>query len=246
MKYILFFLVFFNIGKIFAQNIPQNKRPLMPNDTAFVGDTTHILEKKSYWGFSFNSSWTSLGFKNQPEGYFFKPSLGGGLVYQYYFTKKRNIGFETGLTYQQRGAGISYNDQNSTDIDSSTRWRFRLATVEIPLKIIYRSNFLMHRKSTKFTLSAGILPSYTFLARRIYISAEDGLHTFINEDNNFQKLNFLAHVSAGVDIAAGEDCVLQLQLQGQLSINNAYKSSGNYGSFSGNNSLVGLRLGFLF
>ena len=244
MKYMIFFLLLLSAGKSFSQNMPQNERPSIFDSTTV--DTTHILEKKSYWGFSFNNSWTSIGSKNQFESYFFKPSVGGGFAYQYYFTKKRNIGFETGITLQQRGAGIKYNDIQPDDIDSTNRWRVRLTTLEIPLKVIYRSNFLMHKKGTKLTFSAGIIPSYTYLANRTYISAEDGFHTVIDEKDDFQKLNFLAHTSVGVDIMAGIDCVLQVQLQGQLGMNNAYASSGKYGSFSGNNSLLGLRLGFLF
>ena len=247
MKYLFIFLFIFNIKGIFAQNTPQNtgnKRPPMPDTTEF---NTNILDKKVYVGIIFNSTWASIDFfNNQPETYFFKPSLGGGVAYQNYFTKKRNIGFETGLILQQRGAGIRKTDDLSKDnIDSSNRWRFRVYNLEVPLKIIYRSKFLGKGQGVKFSAAAGIAAAYTLYASRVYISAEDGFHDYTDETSNFSRLGVLAHASAGIDIAAGESAVLQLQLLYQLGINNAYSGSGAYSNFSGRHSLFGLRLGFL-
>ncbi len=248
MKYLFIFLFVFNVGKSFAQNVPQakpqNKRPDMPDTTTY---NKNVLDKKTYWGVVFNSTWASIDFFNdQPKTYFFKPSLGGGVVYQNYFNKKRNIGFETGLIIQQRGAGIrTYDDQSPDNIDSSNRWRFRVYNLEIPLKIIYRSNFLGKGQGVKFSAAGGITPAYTLYASRVYISAEDGFHDYTNETANFSRLGVIGHVSAGIDIAAGESAVFQLQFLYQLGINNAYSSSGAYSSFSGRHSLFGLRLGFL-
>ncbi|TAE67955.1 MAG: hypothetical protein EAZ85_14600 [Bacteroidetes bacterium] len=227
----------------------------MAQDTKFTfPDTTKnnsksILFQKQYWGFSFNSSWTSIGNLfggKQVEPFFFKPSVGGGFAYKKYINDATNIGFGISLNYQQRGAGIYYPDDNDmSNIDSTTRWRFRFHTFELPINLLLRSKKCVGKsESVRWSAEIGLIPSYTHLARRVYISAEDGFHTLINETNNFQQFNVLGNLSAGIDIDAGEKTMFQVHFQTQLGLNNAYRN--DFSQFQGRHILFGVKISALF
>lgn len=228
---------------------------LLAQNTSFTfPDTTqkaseNILFQKKYWGFSFNSSWTSIGNLfggNQVEPFFFKPSVGGGFVYQKYFTEKTNLGIGLGFQYQQRGAGIYFNDDNdNSNIDSTTRWRYRFHTFEIPINLLWRSKKCVGKgEGVRWSGQLGVIPSYSRLVRRVYISAEDGFHTLINETSNFQQFNLIGNASFGVDISSGDNTVFQVHFQTQMAINNAYRN--DYSQFSGRHLLFGVKISALF
>lgn len=233
---------------IFCNNylLAQNTKFAFPDTT---NTSKNILFQKQYWGFSFNSSWTSLGNLfggNQSEPFFFKPSIGGGFVYQKYFTQKTNIGIGIGFQYQQRGAGIYYNDDNDqTNIDSTTRFRYRFHTFEVPINLLWRSEKCIGKgEGARWSAEIGLIPSYTHLARRVYASVEDGNNLLINETANFQQFNVLGNFGAGVDINAGEDVVFRIHLHSQIGINNVYKN--DFAQFTGRHILFGIKISALF
>jgi hypothetical protein len=150
------------------------------------------------------------------------------------------------LQYQQRGAGIYYfDDNNQNNIDSTNRWRYRFHNFELPINFLWRSKKTIGKgEGVRWSGQLGFIPSYTHLARRVYISSEDGKHVLINETNNFQKFNLLGNLSFGVDIASGTNTIFQVHFQTQVGINNAYKN--DYSQFSGRHLLFGLKISALF
>ncbi len=242
-KNILIYSLFF----IFCANILNAQDIKIPiPDTAKV--ETKILFQKQYWGFSFNSSWTSIGNilgGNQVEPFFFKPSIGGGFCYKKYFNDNTNIGLGINLNYQQRGAGIYYKDDNDpTNIDSTTRYRYRFHTFELPINVLLRSKKCIGKgQGVRWSGEIGLIPSYTHLARRVYASVEDGLNNLVNQTNNFQRLNVLGNLSAGVDIDAGST-IFQVHFQTQLGMNNVYRN--DFGQFTGKHILFGVKISALF
>jgi hypothetical protein len=238
MKKIIFFLAFCCLA---YYSKAQKTRPDFPDTTA----VPNILTEKSYWGFTFNSSWTSMGGGNQVEAFFFKPSVGGGFVYQNYLKKNGSIGIGVGLNFQQRGAGIYFKDLDPEDnSDSTHRYRYRFNTYELPITLLLRSKKCVGKgEGVKLSAQFGLIPSFTTKARRIYVSSPDGFDNVENQINNFQQFNLLAHASAGVDINANST-IFQLHWQVQYGLNNIYKN--DFAAFSGRHFLFGLRLTTIF
>lgn len=230
-KILLLLFVFHNT---FAQTPTKYELPKKP-----VLDTmpeANILDKKQYFGFEYNNSWTSLSFGNQVEPFFFKPSLGGHLVYNRFITQ--TIGFGIGLGYQQRGAGIFFNDDNG---DSTTRFRLRFNTIELPLNLLWRSK---KGENSKWSGSVGIISNYNFEANRVYVDTGGGQHVRDNQSDNFYRFDALLSASFGVDIAMASYTVLRVQAYGNVGFLNTYRNS--LSQFSGHNTLFGVKLGFLF
>jgi hypothetical protein len=233
----ILFLVCF-LPSLFAQKT-KYELPTKP-----ILDTTplpNILDKRQYIGFEYNNSWTSLSFGKQAEPYFFKPSLGGHIVYNRFLSK--NVGIGIGIGYQQRGAGIFYNDETG---DSTTRFRLRFNQWEVPLNLIWRSNKCIGKgEGVKWSGSLGIIPSYNFSTIRIYLDLTgSGSHVRDDQSHNFRRFDALVSGSFGVDIAVANHSVLRVQAYGNVGALNIYRN--DLASFTGHNTLFGIKLGFLF
>ncbi len=234
---LLLLLPLLGLGGLFAQN---NKYELPTKPTLDTLPEANILDKKQYFGFEYNNSWTSVSFGNHIEPYFFKPSLGGHLVYNRFFSK--NFGFAIGLGFQQRGAGIYYLDETG---DSTTRFRLRFNHWEMPLNLVWRSNYVGKGQGVKWTGSIGLIPSYNFWTTRIYLDLTgSGNHTRENLSDSFRRFDALVSASFGVDIAMATYTILRVQAYGNVGLVHVYKN--NFADFSGKNTLFGVKVGFLF
>jgi hypothetical protein len=241
MKFLFLMILFCNVFFIFNTKTFAQKYELPTKPTLDTAQMPNILDKKQYFGFEYNNSWTSINFGSHAEPYFFKPSLGGHFVYNRFLTK--NIGFGIGLGFQQRGAGIFYPDETG---DSTTRFRLRFNHWEMPLNLIWRSNKCIGKgQGVKWSGSIGVIPSYNFWTTRIYLDLTgSGNHTRDNQSNDFSRFDALVSGTFGVDIAVATYSVLRIQGYGNVGLLKVYRN--DLANFTGNNTLFGIKIGFLF
>jgi hypothetical protein len=192
-----------------------------------------------YWGLVFNNGWSSIS--NTPDG-FYKPSLGGGVRLDYYFTK--NMGLSLGVNFQQRGTGLKTPDYDSSlgNADSTNRLRLRFNCLDLPVSFLYRSNALFGGKGVKLILGAGITPQFNLKANRIFISAEDGFHDIQDVSKDYYAFDAPLNASAGFLVNAGNSSAFLVDLFAQFGLVNVYEKT----SQSGQNRYFGIRIAWLF
>ncbi len=211
---------------------------------AQINDTLKI-ERKIRFGVSFCQTWTSILGSNLPHSYFLKPSLGGGLEFDYFFHK--NLGIGAGITYQQRGAGIYTQDVNKDlgNADSTHRHRLRENCIDFGLYFNIRSNTGLS-KGNKWIGSLGIIPSYIFKTGSIFHSEEDGFHEEIDWTSDFSKIDLAMSVALGLEINAAEAAKLRVLLICSYGFVNPYLNKLIYNNASGNNFMIGIKASAMF
>lgn len=203
------------------------------------------FQKKLRWGMAFNQSFSSILGSNQPFDYFIKPSLGGGLELEYYFSK--NLGIGTGLLFQQRGAGI-YNPDVAKEVgdpDSTHRQRLRFNCIDLPIRLCFRLDKGL-TKGNRWSGSLGVIPRYSFKTNSVFHSIEDGFHVIEDWGTDFNSLDLEISSSFGLSINAGDAALLHVHLYANYGFLNTYSNSGKYSTQVGNHLLFGLRLSALF
>jgi hypothetical protein len=207
-----------------------------------------IFDNQFYWGFTFNNSWTNVLGNNEP--YFAKPSLGGGFKMDYFFSSDKNMGISTGLTYQQRGAGIKTPESDPDalgDPDSTNRLRLRFNTLEIPTALIFRSkNPVGKGQGVRWTGGIGITPQWVFKSTRIFFSVEDGFHVLNKVTKEYAQFKASVDGNFGIYINAGNSAVFQTDLLVSYGLVNVLKDEKVFGNAKGNDFLIGLRIAFLY
>ncbi len=202
-----------------------------------------IWDKKFYWGATFNNALANIVGSDLPQEYFSRPSIGGSLKTEYYFTK--NIGATIGVTFQAKGAGIITPDvfNGLGDPDSTHRARIKFYNLEIPIAVIFRG--FEPIKGTRVHAELGVIPSKIIESKYIFLSVEDGFHLIEDHSDRYYKTDLFIHASLGLDINAGNSCIFQIDLYGNWGTANVYNTNF-FPNKNGRNQLYGIRLGWLF
>lgn len=236
--FILFLIGFW--GQLQAQDNKTEQKTALEKLQADTLPKPSILDKKFYWGFAFVNAWTSI---SNSSDYFYKPSLGGGLRMDYYFTK--SLGLSAGFNFQQRGTGILTPDTEKSlgNADSTYRLRVRFNCLDFPLAVVYRSpKGIFGGKGVRLFLSAGTTPQFNFQSNRVFISAEDGFHDVQDQSKDYYVFDTTLDASAGFLISAGNSSTFLVDFLAQFGGLNAYRNS----DLSGKNRLFGIRMAWLF
>lgn len=210
------------------------------NKDSFPEINPEFFTKKFRMGIAFNQSWSTIVGSNHPFDYFIKPSIGGGIEAEYKFSK--NIGIGAGLLFQQRGAGIYTSDivKEVGDPDSTHRHRFRYNCIDLPIRLIFKSNKGL-TNGNRWSGSVGVIPMYSFKTNSIFHSIEDGFHQIEDWGDNFKKFDLSTNLSFGLDINAGDASVLQVHLYCSYGLFNTYNNTALYGNAKGNHLLFGIK-----
>jgi hypothetical protein len=203
------------------------------------------FKKKFRIGVAFNQSFSGIIGSDLPQDYFIKPSLGGGIEAEYYFSN--HIGIGTGFLFQQRGPGIYNPDvvKEVGDPDSTHRQRLRFNCLDLPIRLVFRSNKGM-TKGNRWSGSIGVIPMYSFATNSVFHSIEDGFHQIDDWSADFKRFDLEISGSFGLNINAGDAALLQVQMYATYGLLNTYNNSTLFGNARGNHLLFGLKLATLF
>ncbi len=203
------------------------------------------FKKNFRCGVAFNQSFSGIIGSDLPHDYFIKPSLGGGIETEYFFSK--NIGIGSGFLFQQRGAGIYNPDvvKEVGDPDSTHRQRLRFNCLDLPIRLVFRGDKGM-TKGNRWSGSIGVIPMYSFATNSVFHSIEDGFHQIDDWSSDFKKFDLAASASFGLNINAGDAALLQIQLYASYGLLNTYNNKTLFGTAKGNHLLFGLKLASLF
>lgn len=200
--------------------------------------------KKPLLGISFNNSWSNFMGSNLPEKYFYKPSLGTHLRFEYYFKSYLGLGLGAGI--QQRGAGIKTPDldQSLGNPDSTNRHRIRMNTFDVPFYLILKSPKDLI-KGVKPALQIGLNWNRNFKTTDIFYSIEDGFHNKKDVTADYYaNAPFSLYSALSFDINAGTN-LFQVQLFYNKGMNSVYNPSV-FGNAMAKSSLFGLQLSILY
>lgn len=222
----------------------------------FKGDSTWRTQPKEeqlklfrtknfYWGFVLYQNFSTIKDNTDTITYFRKPSMGGGMRFEYYPVK--NFGVSFGFNYMQRGAGIKLTDEYSAlgDPDSTNRTRLRFNTIDFPIQLVYRSPFFT-RERLSLHAGIGIAPVINFKTNRVFHSVEDGFHLEQKQSDIYFKNDFDINASLGVNIDVTGTAILQVHLVAGRGSANVYNSTSTFGNATGKNNYWGIRVATLF
>lgn len=195
--------------------------------------------KKLFLGFNFYQNFSSIDNSNSTT-YFRKPSVGLGIISEYYITK--NIGVSVGLNFMQRGAGIKLPDSDKSigNPDSTYRLRLRFNTFDLPIHLFYK--LPLKNTNKRIHLGVGVAPVYNFKTTQIFNSVEDGFHTIEDKTNQYYKTDIEYQASIGVDFTLNKQSMFQLHLIGSSGRNNIFVNNLN----NGKSNFFGLKLTCLY
>lgn len=205
-----------------------------------------LRQKHKWWyvGAGFTNSWTSFNSYTQ-ENLFFKPSLGGYVLAEFYPIKY--VGFQTGFGFTQRGAGILLPDLHSepdgSDADSTYRMRLRTNNFYFPVAIVLKTPELF--KNFRISATGGIAPSYVFGSHRVMQDTDGGFHNYTEVNENFKKWDVNIHASLGIEFMGGFGCIFRMHALAHWGTLSAYRYPGA-GNYSGKNVLYGIQLTVLY
>lgn len=201
------------------------------------------LEKKILWGFSFTNAWSTIDDADSIT-VFTKPSLGGGVMLNYFPTKW--IGLSLGFAHQQRGFGIITPDVDKSlgNPDSTHRLRIRTNNFNIPIQLMVRTPFDIFKEG-RLSIGVGITPTKVYSAKSIFHSIEDGFHDKQDIKNQFiSGWDMPIRIAGGLDINAANASLFRIHFFAEFGQKEIYFRSGT--TATGKNKLFGLELNFLF
>ncbi len=198
-----------------------------------------LHQKKWSWGLSFTQGFTTVEDPAFPD-YFVKPSMGGGLVG--YYSPFPLISLGVGYAHQQHGAGILMPDRVSGvgNGDSTHRTRFRMNTWSVPISLTARTPVLWD--NTRLSASAGLVHNRLVRATQVYLSIEDGFHTYTERTDDIESSFWEQFYSAGVEIEVPRSAILQIHYVVSNSRSNVYRSEGYFAGREGRLLAHGIRL----
>lgn len=202
------------------------------------------FEEKLLWGFSYHSGWSTLTGVDSLQT-FTKPGVGAGVMIQYFPMKW--LGFSVGIGHQMRGTGIITRDdyQALGERDSTYRCRFRTNNINIPIQLMIRSPFTILRTG-KISLAIGITPTKIYMAKRIFLSVEDGFHDVTSIKGNFlDGFDTPIRLGAGWEFNAGNTALFRTHFIAEFGMKNLY-TSPLLNTTTGKNKLFGIEINFLF
>jgi hypothetical protein len=208
------------------------------------GATTK-LEKKFLWGFHYNLAWTDMAGVDS-FATFTKPAVGAVVKVNYFPFPW--LGFSLGAGHQMRGFGLITTDyyQALGERDSTYRCRMRTNNFELPFQVILRAPAFDFMPNGKFSLMLGVTPTTIFMAKRVFISVEDGFHDVTKIKSSYAPgFDFPLHAGLGVDMNAGNAALFRLHLFAEYGMKNMFYNPV-LDHYSGRNTLFGLQISWLW
>jgi len=171
-----------------------------------------------------------------------KTHFGGGVFADYFF--RENYAFSTGLIYNSRGAGVSYNasaTQRSSD-------EFSIQYLEIPITLKLYTNEVGTDKKVYFQAGGSLDPRVGGKVNNEKLDASNNDEKF---SRHFNILDFSVLLGTGVEMQLGESTKVFGGLsyhRGLIDVDNFYenKDQFNTNKIAIKNSYVALDLGIKF
>jgi len=220
-----------------------------------AGESTSVFDKKFHMGASLNIYWATISGDKVSDTYFAKPSLGGSIRAEYYFTPFLGIGIGAG--YQQRGAGIKNVDVSggafahpwiTNDLgevgnpDSTYLERLRFNSLEFPVTILLRTPKDVF-EGMRLSASVGPTLIHTMSVNLTMQSIIDGFHPYNWVTDNYIRNDIGWQASVGADIdSGGGKSLCQVHFVYTSGTRNVYAQ--NQGD--GRQVTYGVRLSWLF
>lgn len=215
-----------------------------PLDTHLVCQGPRDLSKSLYnkplsFGLTFTQGFTTVRDDSFSD-YFVKPSIGGGVVAFYSPVPWVSLG--VGFTHQQHGAGILMPDNVSGvgNGDSTYRTRFRMNTWNVPISLTLRTPEIYN--GTRISVSGGVVQNRLIRATQVYLSIEDGFHSFTERTDDVLPRFWEYFYSAGFEVEIPRSAVLQVHYVFSATTGNVYKESGYFAGRQGVPVSHGLRV----
>lgn len=210
------------------------------------------FDKKIRVGVSWNQYWGTLKGKELQEKYFWKPCMGFNLRGEYYPLPFLGIGVGAGI--QMRGAGIinpdktgggmfthPWEDYDPDDVDSTYRERLRFNTFEVPVTVLLRTPKDVIN-GVRLSGAAGIVFISNYYAVKFFHKPEDGFHDRTDVSDEYITSDLGYQFSAGAEIDAPGNCILQVHLVYTGGTKNVYTDD----AFKGRMQTFGFRVAWLY
>lgn len=198
-----------------------------------------LHQKKVSLGLTFTQGFSTI---EDPtfDSYFVKPSLGGGVVA--YYSPIPLVSLGVGNVHQQHGAGILMPDNVSGvgNGDSTYRTRFRLNTWNVPISLTLRTPVLFD--NTRLSVTGGLVHNRLVRATQVYISVEDGFHSYTERTADTKPQFWEVFYSGGVEIEVPRSVILQVHYVVSSTRGNVYKEEGYFTGRTGQLLSHGVRL----
>ena len=224
--------------------IASNLQAQFQADTSWLSNrprdlSSSLQTKKLSWGLTFTQGFTTIEDPSFAD-YFVKPSMSGGLVG--YYSPVPLVSLGVGCFHQQHGAGILMPDRVSGvgNGDSTYRTRFRLNTWSIPISLTARTPVLWD--NTRLSATAGVVHNRLVRATEVYLSIEDGFHSFTERTEDMKPIFWEQFYSAGIEIEVPRSAILQIHYVVSNSRSNVYRSEGYFAGRQGRLLAHGIRL----
>jgi len=172
-----------------------------------------------------------------------KTHFGGGVIADYFFSE--NYAFSTGLIYNARGAGVSYNYSPTT---GSTRQQgsdeFSIQYLEIPITLKLYTNDIATDTKLYFQAGGSLDPRISAKVNNDKLDADDESNT-----RHFNFMDISALIAAGAEKQVGESTKVFAGIsyhRGLADIDNYYEDRFNNKKIEIKNSYFALDLGLKF
>lgn len=246
-------LIFFLSGLCYFSALGQKSLKEHILESGMLKDAFH---KNFHWGFSMNMYWSSITGDQVSDSYFFKPSIGGMVRGEYYFSKVLGAGL--GVGFQQLGAGLKNTDVTGGayshpwitsdlgfvgNMDSTYLERLRFSTLQIPLTLHFRTPKDVLQQGMRLTGSVGALYIHNCRVNQTYQSVIDGDHPYNWVTDNYVRNQWGYQITAGTDIdSGGGGSMFQVHFVFTQSLSNVYAK----GQGDGRHTSYGVRISWMF
>jgi len=171
-----------------------------------------------------------------------KTHFGGGVIADYFFTE--NYAFSTGLIYNARGAGVSYNYTPATGARLQGSDEFSIQYLEIPVTLKLYTNDIATDTKVYFQAGGSLDPRISAKVNNDKLDANDNKNT---KHFNFMDISVL--IGAGAEKQVGESTKVFGGLsyhRGLADIDNYYEDQFGTKNIEIKNSYFALDLGLKF
>lgn len=172
-----------------------------------------------------------------------KTHFGGGIIADYFF--RENYALSTGLIYNTRGAGVSYNTPNGTSGQRSSD-EFAIQYLEIPVSLKLYTNEIAPDLKLYFQAGGSLDPRITAKVNNEKLSSNDTKYT-----RHFNIMDISVLLGTGVEMQLGESTKLFGGVsyhRGLIDIDNFYEDKGQFdnNNIAIKNNYVALDIGLKF
>ena len=172
-----------------------------------------------------------------------KTHFGGGVILDYFF--RENYAFSTGLIYNAKGAGVSYQNPNISGIQSD---EFSIQYLEIPISIKLFTNDVAPDTKIFFQAGGSLDTRMSAKVNNEKLDAADNNNKY---SSHFNLFDFSALLGAGAEKQMGESTKVFVGLsyhRGLVDVDNFYEQRNQFNNenIEIKNSYVALDLGIKF